>query len=280
MTRFGPILRARVPLFSAKMGVKIWKNTSNFCIHPISRALGPELGASIGLMFFLANAAACAMYIFGICETLLADFGENGQLLPNGTDNYMPGGQWVEYGYGSGVLFLVLDFEVYKFFWYFKKFFEFSAGFRFLKWSWKNFQTFHFFLIFHFLKIFWEPILILRSDQFASLVLTSMPKRLLQFSCAWVRRFCVRSLTSSWRREIAPSRWLTPLRTWPVGCTRVSTKPLLPPICIVSISLRDIEALTKIGQKITTPNPPHSMSTTICVELRWIECGKLPLKRP
>lgn len=41
----------------------------------ISRALGPEMGASIGLMFFLANAAAVAMYIFGICETLLADFG-------------------------------------------------------------------------------------------------------------------------------------------------------------------------------------------------------------
>ena len=42
----------------------------------ISRALGPEMGASIGLMFFLANAAAVAMYIFGICETLLADFGK------------------------------------------------------------------------------------------------------------------------------------------------------------------------------------------------------------
>lgn len=73
----------------------------------ISRALGPELGASIGLMFFLANAAAVAMYIFGICETLLADFGPNGQLLPNGTVTSMPGGQWVEYGYGSCILFLV-----------------------------------------------------------------------------------------------------------------------------------------------------------------------------
>ena len=73
----------------------------------ISRALGPELGASIGLMFFLANAAAVAMYIFGICETLLADFGPNGQLLPNGTMASMPGGQWPEYGYGSCILFLV-----------------------------------------------------------------------------------------------------------------------------------------------------------------------------
>ena len=73
----------------------------------ISRALGPELGASIGLMFFLANAAAVAMYIFGICETLLADFGENGQLLPSNTTTFIPGGQWYEYGYGTAILFLV-----------------------------------------------------------------------------------------------------------------------------------------------------------------------------
>merc|ERR1712227_831058 len=64
----------------------------------ISRALGPELGASIGLMFFLANAAAVAMYIFGMCETILDDFGENGQLLPPNSTGYLPGGQWTEYG--------------------------------------------------------------------------------------------------------------------------------------------------------------------------------------
>ena len=58
-------------------------------------------------MFFLANAAAVAMYIFGICETLLADFGENGQLLPVNGTNFMPSGQWIEYGYGSAILFLV-----------------------------------------------------------------------------------------------------------------------------------------------------------------------------
>ena len=58
-------------------------------------------------MFFLANAAAVAMYIFGICETLLADFGESGQLLPVNGTNYMPSGQWIEYGYGSAILFLV-----------------------------------------------------------------------------------------------------------------------------------------------------------------------------
>jgi len=73
----------------------------------ISRALGPELGASIGLMFFLANAAAVAMYIFGMCETILDDFGEHGQLLPSNSTGYLPGGQWIEYGYGTLLLFLV-----------------------------------------------------------------------------------------------------------------------------------------------------------------------------
>ncbi|XP_073977668.1 sodium chloride cotransporter 69 [Rhodnius prolixus] len=36
----------------------------------ISRSLGPEFGASIGLIFSLANAVACAMYAVGFCESL------------------------------------------------------------------------------------------------------------------------------------------------------------------------------------------------------------------
>lgn len=36
----------------------------------ISRSLGPEFGGSIGLIFSLANAVACAMYIVGFCESL------------------------------------------------------------------------------------------------------------------------------------------------------------------------------------------------------------------
>lgn len=35
----------------------------------ISRSLGPEFGASIGLIFALANAVACAMYTVGFCES-------------------------------------------------------------------------------------------------------------------------------------------------------------------------------------------------------------------
>lgn len=36
----------------------------------ISRNLGPEFGGSIGLIFSLANAVACAMYVVGFCESL------------------------------------------------------------------------------------------------------------------------------------------------------------------------------------------------------------------
>ena len=48
-----------------------------------------------------------AMYIFGMCETILDDFGENGQLLPSNSTGFLPGGQWIEYGYGTFLLFLV-----------------------------------------------------------------------------------------------------------------------------------------------------------------------------
>lgn len=54
-----------------------------FCLvggtyYMISRSLGPEFGGSIGLIFSLANAVACAMYVVGFCESmtdLLASFG-------------------------------------------------------------------------------------------------------------------------------------------------------------------------------------------------------------
>ena len=37
----------------------------------ISRSLGPEFGGSIGLIFSLANAVACAMYVVGFCESMV-----------------------------------------------------------------------------------------------------------------------------------------------------------------------------------------------------------------
>lgn len=36
----------------------------------ISRSLGPEFGAAIGLMFTVANSIAVSMYIVGFCEAL------------------------------------------------------------------------------------------------------------------------------------------------------------------------------------------------------------------
>lgn len=36
----------------------------------ISRSLGPEFGGSIGLIFSMANAVACAMYVVGFCESV------------------------------------------------------------------------------------------------------------------------------------------------------------------------------------------------------------------
>lgn len=44
----------------------------------ISRALGPEFGGAIGILFFFAQAVACAMYISGFVEALVDNFGQNG----------------------------------------------------------------------------------------------------------------------------------------------------------------------------------------------------------
>jgi len=48
-----------------------FNNVTGGTYYMISRSLGPEFGGSIGLIFSLANAVACAMYVVGFCESLL-----------------------------------------------------------------------------------------------------------------------------------------------------------------------------------------------------------------
>lgn len=70
--------------------------------YMISRTLGPEFGASIGLMFFIANVASCALYIFGCIETILASFG-----LDNGAQSrILPESYWYNFMYAT--IFLVI----------------------------------------------------------------------------------------------------------------------------------------------------------------------------
>ncbi|XP_056421493.1 solute carrier family 12 member 9-like isoform X1 [Hyla sarda] len=76
--------------------------------YMISRALGPEFGGSIGIMFFLANVCGSALYILGLVETIVAMFG-----IPTGEDgrsgvHVLPQSYWYEFLYGTVLLFLCL----------------------------------------------------------------------------------------------------------------------------------------------------------------------------
>uniref|UniRef100_A0A667Z393 Solute carrier family 12 member 9 n=1 Tax=Myripristis murdjan TaxID=586833 RepID=A0A667Z393_9TELE len=71
--------------------------------YMISRALGPEFGGSIGIMFFFANVCGSALYILGLVEAIISAFG-----IPEGPHQVMPSGYWWSVLYGTVLLFLCL----------------------------------------------------------------------------------------------------------------------------------------------------------------------------
>ncbi|KAM6933407.1 solute carrier family 12 member 9 [Xenentodon cancila] len=77
--------------------------------YMISRALGPEFGGSIGLMFFLANVCGSALYVLGLVEAIVATFGvpEDGSLSAS-SYQVLPSGYWWSLLYATGVALLCL----------------------------------------------------------------------------------------------------------------------------------------------------------------------------
>ncbi|XP_039671080.1 solute carrier family 12 member 9-like [Perca fluviatilis] len=73
--------------------------------YMISRALGPEFGGSIGIMFFFANVCGSALYVLGLVEAIISTFGipEEGAA---GLHQVLPSGYWWSLLYGTVLLFL------------------------------------------------------------------------------------------------------------------------------------------------------------------------------
>ncbi|KAG9493895.1 hypothetical protein GDO78_001651 [Eleutherodactylus coqui] len=76
--------------------------------YMISRALGPEFGGSIGIMFFLANVCGSALYILGLVETIVAMFGNSAGEAGGSGVHVLPQSYWFEFLYGTVLLFLCL----------------------------------------------------------------------------------------------------------------------------------------------------------------------------
>ncbi|XP_071502721.1 solute carrier family 12 member 9-like [Diadema antillarum] len=70
----------------------------------ISRALGPELGGSIGFIFYLANVFSCAFNCSAFTEILEDNFGESGSLVKNGIPTGGENKRWWTFLYSSAIL--------------------------------------------------------------------------------------------------------------------------------------------------------------------------------
>ncbi|XP_037123993.1 solute carrier family 12 member 9 [Syngnathus acus] len=77
--------------------------------YMISRALGPEFGGSIGIMFFLANVCACALYVLGLVEAIVSTFGvpEDGTLAAS-SYQVLPSSYWWSLLYATAIALLCL----------------------------------------------------------------------------------------------------------------------------------------------------------------------------
>ncbi|XP_008424401.1 solute carrier family 12 member 9 [Poecilia reticulata] len=77
--------------------------------YMISRALGPEFGGSIGIMFFFANVCGSALFVLGLVEAIMGTFGipEDPTVVPS-PQQVLPSGYWWSLLYGTAILLLCL----------------------------------------------------------------------------------------------------------------------------------------------------------------------------
>ncbi|XP_069053769.1 solute carrier family 12 member 9 isoform X2 [Lepisosteus oculatus] len=76
--------------------------------YMISRAMGPEFGGSIGIMFFFANVCGSALFVLGLVEAIIDTFGIQADTAGVGGVRVLPSSYWWALLYGTGILLLCL----------------------------------------------------------------------------------------------------------------------------------------------------------------------------
>ncbi|XP_043926610.1 solute carrier family 12 member 9-like isoform X2 [Protopterus annectens] len=76
--------------------------------YMISRALGPEFGGSIGIMFFFANICGCALYVLGLVESIVEMFGLQPGRNAWAPGHVLPSSYWYDFLYGTVILLICL----------------------------------------------------------------------------------------------------------------------------------------------------------------------------